>query len=425
MLTFYPFKSNRLGFYLGPPPSLSDVDYKKTMPFARSPLAIVIAGAVLLILGGIEISVLGQAIKAWQQAEKLSGFVSAVFLSCWLLAWSVGVLISLSVFVSMLFGRSLLLIYQGRLEVHMGTPGLGMVIREEAAQITTVELVDPDPKSLFPKEGKQLLINDAGSNTNSPIGSNMTASDLSDIRLAIGNNKNKDAKLDPIDHIDKETKTPASDTEKMLEPALGNESMVVLILANLVPLIGAFLFGWKLSEIMVLYWAETAIILLYQCLKNFVISPILGVLAGIFSLATAGGFMVLHLLFIWEIFVNQSFSSNSGSAIGSNMTEVFDYFLILWPALTALIVSHGYSFFTNFWPRRELFRAKKIETKNVMSRVVVMHLTVIFGAFLVFATGSNVAGVVLLIVLKIGVDITAHKKHHQLKLEKSKQKDKP
>ena len=137
---------------------------------------------------------------------------------------------------------------------------------------------------------------------------------------------------------------------------------MVLILANLVPLIGAFFFAWKLSEIMVLYWAETTITLLYQCLKHFVVSPMLKILASVFSLATAVGFMAIHFLFIWGIFVNQSFSS--GSAIGSNMTEVFDYLLALWPALAALIVSHGYSFSTNFWPRRELFRAKKIKNET-------------------------------------------------------------
>ena len=94
MLTFYPFKSNRFGIYLGPSPSHSNVDYKKTMPFARSLLALGVAGAFLLLLGGIELSVLGQAIDAWQRTEKLFAFVIAVFLSCWLLVWSIGVLIA-------------------------------------------------------------------------------------------------------------------------------------------------------------------------------------------------------------------------------------------------------------------------------------------------------------------------------------------
>ena len=170
ILTFYPFKINRFGIYLGPSLSGNDVDYKKPMPFARSKIAAGVSGFILLILGGAEISVLSQVIDAWQEADKLFSFVTAVFLSCWLLGWSIGVLIALIIFVSILFGRGLLLIYQGRVEIHFGIPSLGLVIRQEAAQINTVELVDHDPKSVFPKEGKQLLISDTSTSKTSPIG---------------------------------------------------------------------------------------------------------------------------------------------------------------------------------------------------------------------------------------------------------------
>jgi len=386
MLAFYPFKSNRLGIYLGSSPGHSEVDYIKTMPFVRSWKAIGVAGVIVLILGSIEISVLGQAIEV--------------------------------VFSSLLFGRSLLVIYQGRVEIHLGIPGLGMVIREEAAQITSVELVDADPKSLFPTDGRQLLLNSESSETNSPIGSNISESDIIDIRSAIEKNKNMDADLEPIVHIDSDAGSPIIGTEELLDPALANNSVMVLILANLVPLISAFFLGWKLSEIMVLYWAETAIILLYQCAKHFAISKLQGVIACLYSLATAGGFMAMHFLFIWTFFVSQSFNTDSSHVLGSSMDDVFNYFSALWFALAALIVSHGHSFFTNFWPRRELYRAQKIRIKDVMNRVTVMHITIIFGAFLVFATGNNAVGVVLLIVLKIGVDINAHKKHNQPELDK-------
>jgi len=417
MLTFYPLKTNRFGLYVGPLPSRPGVDYKKIMLFGRSWLAIGCVGAFLLVFGAIELSVINQVVKAWQDTDELFGLVVAIFTVCWLIGWSIGVIFLLIVFLVISLGHGVLLVGQGRVEVLLGIPGFGLVIRQEASEITTIELVDPDPKSVFPKEGKQLLISDASSNKTSPIGSNMRLADLMAVRAAVDRNKGIDAKLDPEDQIIQPRKLEAASNvvaDKLLETDTQSSSIVVLVIANLVPLIGALMFGWELSEIMVLYWAETGVILLYQIAKHFVMSPVLGVLASIFSLASVGAFMAMHLLFVWEIFVKQSF--NSDNVMGSDLVEVLEYFGLLSPALAALMVSHGYSFFTNFWPRRELYRINRLKIRGVMDRVVLMHITLIFGAFLVFVTNSGSAGALLLIVLKVGADILAHRKHHKPKL---------
>jgi hypothetical protein len=47
-------------------------------------------------------------------------------------------------------------------------------------------------------------------------------------------------------------------------------------------------------------------------------------------------------------------------------------------------------------------------------RVVVLHLAILGGGFLVMLMGMPVAGLVLLIVLKIGLDVLAHAKQHVL-----------
>jgi len=415
MLTFYPFKNNRFGLYLGPALSGSDVDYKKSMPFGRSFWAIGFAGIFLFVFGYVELTVISQAIEAWENVDKLFGLVTVIFTICWLLGWSFGVFFILVFFLAVLLGRGLLLVYQGRVEVRLGIPGFGAVIRQEASEIISVELVDPDPKSIFPKEGQQLLISDSGSSKTSPIGSNMSLDDLMAVRVAVDYNKGVDAQLDPADqHIEDPASEPKLNAEDLHDVSVAGGSIIALVLANLVPLFGALMFGWELSEVMVLYWAETAIILLYQIVKHCAMSPILGLLSGIFSLASVGGFMAIHLLFVWEIFVKQSF--NSDNVMGSDLVEVFEYFGVLSPALAALMISHGYSFFTNFWPRRELYRINKLKIKSVMDRVVLMHVTLIFGAFLVFATGSGAVGAILLIVLKVAVDIVAHRKHHKLKV---------
>lgn len=412
MLTFYPLKNNHVGVYLGRAPSRAQVDYEKVMPFARSQGALIVFGIFLLVFAAVELNVLLETLELWGGANDLFNLASAIFMTCWLLGWSIAVLFILIIFLGMLYGRGLLLVYQGRVEMQLGTSNMGVLIRQEASKITSIELVDPPAKSVFPKEGKQLLISDGDSITTTPVGSNMTQQDLESVREAVSVNKNVDAKLDPqVLGIARFAKTDSTADEFVEPPAEFSGSIIALVLANLAPLIGALMFGWDLSEIMVLYWVETAVLLLYQIAKHLTISPVLGLLASLFSIASAAGFMALHFLFIWNIFVAGGFAS--GQVRDSELSEVFDYIALLWPAIVALIISHGYSFYSNFWPRRTLYRQGKIKLKNLMERIVLMHVTIIFGAFLVFATGHNFAGVLLLIVLKIIVDAFAHRKYNK------------
>ena len=45
-------------------------------------------------------------------------------------------------------------------------------------------------------------------------------------------------------------------------------------------------------------------------------------------------------------------------------------------------------------------------------RIILMHVTIIFGGWLVLALGAPVMALVLLIVLKIISDVRAHDKEH-------------
>jgi hypothetical protein len=72
------------------------------------------------------------------------------------------------------------------------------------------------------------------------------------------------------------------------------------------------------------------------------------------------------------------------------------------------VLSHGYSFVANFRRRGESFKGQGDAMAAFYKRIVVMHLTILFGAFLTTSLGSPVWGVVLLVALKTGVDGWAH-----------------
>ncbi len=78
-----------------------------------------------------------------------------------------------------------------------------------------------------------------------------------------------------------------------------------------------------------------------------------------------------------------------------------------------MLVSHGVSFFFNYLGAHEYRRSRLADVmQEPYGRVVLLHLTIIFGGFLVMLLGSPVVGLLLLVVLKTVMDLRAHVQQH-------------
>ncbi|MGD8679772.1 MAG: DUF6498-containing protein, partial [Lysobacterales bacterium] len=170
--------------------------------------------------------------------------------------------------------------------------------------------------------------------------------------------------------------------------------------------------GWRLSDVMVLYWAESAVVGFWNLVKIAVIGRWFALLAGPFFLGHFGAFMAVHFLFIYGIFV-EGFG-RGGSSTGGDLGDVAALFVSLWPALLALFVSHGLSFFANFIGRGE-YRGRVIKDQmgEPYSRIVFMHLVLIFGGGLSLVLGSPAPVILIVIALKIVFDLRGHLKQHR------------
>jgi hypothetical protein len=183
----------------------------------------------------------------------------------------------------------------------------------------------------------------------------------------------------------------------------------VLLLANLVPVFGTLAWGWDLANVMVLYWAESAVIGLFNILKIIVIGRWGAVLAVPFFLGHFGGFMAVHFLFIYTLFVK----GPDAAGPDAGLADVASLFIGLWPALVMLFISHAYSFYRNFLGRGE-FRGRTVSEQmhEPYSRIIFMHLVLIFGGGLSMALGGPTLVLVGVIALKIWFDVRAHLKEH-------------
>jgi hypothetical protein len=193
-------------------------------------------------------------------------------------------------------------------------------------------------------------------------------------------------------------------------PSLTSPSGLALIAANLVPLAGVLFFGWDLASVIVLFWAESAVIGFYTALKMAVVGKFAALAMVPFFIGHFGGFMALHFLLIYELFVRGAFARGPAPPAGQALVAVFGP---LWLSLAALFISHGVSFVDNFLGRREYAGATM---KGLMmapyGRIMVMQIALIFGGWIILLLKSPVPALALLIVFKTALDFTAHRKEH-------------
>jgi Family of unknown function (DUF6498) len=172
--------------------------------------------------------------------------------------------------------------------------------------------------------------------------------------------------------------------------------LLALVAANVLPLAGVLALGWDLGMVLLLYWAESAVVLAFSLVKVVLVGRLAALFLVPFFLVHAGIFMGVHLVFLLTLFVERP---DTGWL-------PFARELLLGTAV--LFASHLVSFVANTLRRGE----RPAKAQDVMTgfyrRVIAMHLTILGGGFLLVLLGSPAWALALLVVLKTGVDATAH-----------------
>ena len=192
-------------------------------------------------------------------------------------------------------------------------------------------------------------------------------------------------------------------------------SSVVLILANLIPLYGVVFLRWEVFPVILLFWFENVVIGFYNALKmTFARPDDIGRWIGKVFMIPFFLFHYWMFTFVHGIFVLAIFGGGTVEILDDPGPKWFVSALVgagvAWAAI-ALFVSHGFSFAYNYVVRGE-YRRATLENlmKQPYSRIVVLHVVIIASGFLVMALSLPAAGLALLVIFKIGLDIRAHLK---------------
>lgn len=164
------------------------------------------------------------------------------------------------------------------------------------------------------------------------------------------------------------------------------KSAIPVIVANAIALVFCIIGEWNAFDVMFLYWAESAIIGIYNVVRillargtlqhsKFFVAP--------FFMVHYGIFMFVHLVFI-AVFAGMMGTGNKFTSPEKMVLQFFSntYTLI---SIGAMLVSHGFELYDRYIKPREYENTSVMEQMfRPYGRIVLMHLSIIFGAFLVF-----------------------------------------
>ena len=189
-------------------------------------------------------------------------------------------------------------------------------------------------------------------------------------------------------------------------------SLLALLLANAFPIVGVLFLGWTVFPLVLLYWLENVVVGAFNVARLLLAQPREPVYWAVklflipFFVVHFGMFTYIHGALVLALF-------------GPKGTRPFELLETVPPAIRAnhlgwavasLMVSHGLSFYWNYLRNGEYQRASlNALMMQPYSRVVVLHLTVLFGGWLVMAIGSPLPALVLLAVVKTAAALRSHK----------------
>ena len=211
---------------------------------------------------------------------------------------------------------------------------------------------------------------------------------------------------------------PKATDSRFVNP--GRPSAIVLLGANALPLAGVLIFDWSVFDVVLLYWIENVAIGALNVLRMLTARPDPGIwprrveeqmrFAMGASLFLAAFFVVHYGFFCWGHLQFLVGFFGDGQSIETVLADP-----MIWVSVLAIAASHLYSYFHNFIGGGEF---RRTSTARLMSRpygrIVVLHVSIIAGGFLVMTLGSNIFLLVVLVVVKTVVDLRQHERERTM-----------
>jgi hypothetical protein len=201
------------------------------------------------------------------------------------------------------------------------------------------------------------------------------------------------------------TPDPASRDTRNLPP-----SALVLVAANLVPLVAVVASQWTVFSVLLMYWCENVVVGALNVLRMAAADP-QDPAANVGKVFLIPFFIVHYGIFtmVHGIFVLTLFGPGGGTSLDPERLVAAVGQAGIWYGVLAMALSHGFSFLHNYLWGGEY---RRVSLQQVMfqpySRVMVLHFTILFGGLGAKALGDPVGALVVLVAAKTWLDLRAH-----------------
>jgi hypothetical protein len=198
-------------------------------------------------------------------------------------------------------------------------------------------------------------------------------------------------------------------------------SALTLIVYNFLPIAGVIFWDWSLFTVLLLYWLESGVIGFFNMFKigmarapfdeSFRINnqppgPNARLFVLLFFPFHYGVFWIVHGVFVFMYFGFGFLPGvDPGSVDGFAGLDARGIGI----AAVAMLISHTLSFLMVFVGDREYMSiSPDRQMMQPYSRVLVLHGTILGGAWVVTQAGTPMAALALLVVLKMCIDLILH-----------------
>ena len=204
-------------------------------------------------------------------------------------------------------------------------------------------------------------------------------------------------------------------------------SVWALVAANLVPLVGVAAWGWRVQDVVFLYWIENFVIGAFNVLRILFADPdtselerrgfelggaekLAGKLAlAAFFVVHYGGFCYVHGEILMSFFPGEAPGASLWTTVRGVLGETGMYI-----AVAAITASHAYSLLRNYIGRREYCGVELAELMTrPYKRIFVTHVFIIAGGALISGLRMQVPAMLLFIALKVGFDVFFHRQERK------------
>lgn len=208
--------------------------------------------------------------------------------------------------------------------------------------------------------------------------------------------------------------------------------LVALAIANLVPVVGVFLFDWNAHHLLLLYWLENLVVGGYTLLRMLHAGGIKPLFLAAFFSFHYGFFCAGHGMFILFVLgmgggkeadtAMDTIGDSGGLMLPFEMLrDLFGHIAQTSPGLLTLpllafVVSHGVStVIHHFIGKEDAGRDADDIMFDPYKRIVALHMAILVGAFFVMESGGGSAApaLMLLIAIKIAIDLHQHRSAHR------------